>query len=89
MTFSTPIFFYLGIANQTVASHHFQKNKLPKALNCRQFHPSPEDLLRGGKARRAEYWENFTFAESLALEVDIYIYIHNIIIYLSTLGILE
>ena len=67
------IFFYLGIANQTVASHNFQKNKLPKALNCRQFHPSPEDLLRGGKARRAEYWENFTFAESLALEVDVYI----------------
>lgn len=25
-----------------------------------QFHPAPEDLLRGGKARGAEYWENFT-----------------------------
>eukprot|EP00438_Fugacium_kawagutii_P019986 Skav227320 [mRNA] locus=scaffold4402:77511:78269:- [translate_table: standard] len=28
-----------------------------------RFHPSPEDLLPGGKARGAEYWENFTVGE--------------------------
>jgi len=37
-----------------------------------QFHPSPEDLLRGGKARRAEYWENFTFAENDTLRSGYY-----------------
>jgi len=29
-----------------------------------QFHPSPEDLLPGGRARGAEYWENYTVDES-------------------------
>ena len=35
----------------------------------RQFHPAPEDLLRGGKARGAEYWENFTLTETLGTDV--------------------
>jgi hypothetical protein len=36
------------------------ENSVISVTTLRQFHPAPEDLLRGGKARGAEYWENFT-----------------------------
>lgn len=68
--------FYIHPSSQRLhLTHDARRLRFPDHPDnslARLFRPTPEDLLPGGKARGAEYWENYTFDANSTLRSGYY-----------------